>query len=80
MSARAFEIGMPGGWGSTVVSISLILFAFSTLIGWSFYGETGIVYLFGPGAMMPYRLGLDCDRLHRSGWKFAVGMGDCGHF
>ena len=28
----------------------------ATLIGWSFYGETGVVYLFGPGAVTPYRL------------------------
>ena len=32
------------------------MFAFSTLIGWSYYGETGIVYLFGTGATLPYRL------------------------
>ena len=33
-----------------------MLFAFSTVIGWSYYGETGIVYLFGPKATMPYRI------------------------
>jgi AGCS family alanine or glycine:cation symporter len=34
----------------------LVLFAFSTLIGWSYYGETGAVYLFGSRAALPYRL------------------------
>jgi AGCS family alanine or glycine:cation symporter len=32
------------------------MFAFSTLIGWSYYGETGIVYLLGSRAALPYRL------------------------
>jgi alanine or glycine:cation symporter, AGCS family len=56
LSARAFETGLPGTWGSIVVTTGLVLFAFSTLIGWSYYGETGIVYLFGSRAAMPYRL------------------------
>ena len=33
-----------------------MLFAFSTVIGWSYYGETGIVYLLGASAAVPYRL------------------------
>jgi AGCS family alanine or glycine:cation symporter len=33
-----------------------MLFSFSTLIGWSYYGETGIVYLLGARAAVPYRL------------------------
>jgi hypothetical protein len=33
-----------------------VLFAYSTLLGWSYYGETGIVYLLGAKAAMPYRL------------------------
>ena len=33
-----------------------MLFAFSTLVGWSYYGETAIVYLLGARAAMPYRL------------------------
>jgi AGCS family alanine or glycine:cation symporter len=38
------------------VTGGILLFAFSTLIGWSYYGETGIVYLLGAKAAMPYRL------------------------
>ncbi|MCC7243880.1 MAG: sodium:alanine symporter family protein [Acidobacteria bacterium] len=56
LAGHAFSVGLPGTWGNIVVTTSLVLFAFSTLIGWSFYGETGIVYLFGVRAAMPYRL------------------------
>jgi AGCS family alanine or glycine:cation symporter len=56
LSAKAFEVGLPGTFGSIVVTGGLLLFAFSTLIGWSYYGETGIVYLAGSRAAMPYRL------------------------
>jgi AGCS family alanine or glycine:cation symporter len=56
LSAQAFETGLPGVWGDLVVTTGLVLFAFSTVVGWSYYGETGIVYLFGPGAALPYRI------------------------
>lgn len=56
LSAKAFETGLPGTFGSVVVTAGLLLFAYSTLIGWSYYGETGIVYLLGAKAAMPYRL------------------------
>lgn len=56
LSAKAFEIGLPGEWGHLVVSTGLITFAFSTIVGWAFYGETGITYLFGVKAQLPYRL------------------------
>ena len=56
LSGRAFAAGLPGEWGHLVVTTALVLFAFSTLIGWSFYGETGIVYLLGSRAAVPYRL------------------------
>lgn len=56
MSARAFETGLPGTWGSLVVTVGIVLFAYSTIVGWSYYGETGIVYLFGAKAAMPYRM------------------------
>jgi alanine or glycine:cation symporter, AGCS family len=56
LAGAAFSTGLPGTWGNIVVTASLVLFAFSTVIGWSYYGETGIVYLFGTKAAMPYRL------------------------
>jgi AGCS family alanine or glycine:cation symporter len=55
LAARAFETGLPGLWGDIIVTGGIVLFAFSTLIGWSYYGETGIVYLLGARAATPYR-------------------------
>jgi len=56
LSAKAFEAGLPGTWGDVVVTGGILLFSFSTVIGWSYYGETAIVYLFGTKATTPYRL------------------------
>src|SRR5687767_3315654 len=56
LSVQAFTTGLPGTWGGIIVTSGLVLFAFSTLIGWSYYGETGIVYLLGTKAAFPYRL------------------------
>lgn len=56
LAGEAFSTGLPGTWGNIVVTTSLVLFAFSTVIGWSYYGETAIVYLFGPKAALPYKL------------------------
>jgi AGCS family alanine or glycine:cation symporter len=56
LSAKAFETGLPGTWGHVIVTVGVVLFSYSTLIGWSFYGETGIVYLLGARAAVPYRL------------------------
>jgi AGCS family alanine or glycine:cation symporter len=56
LSVQAFSSGLPGTWGGFIVTTGLVLFAFSTLIGWSYYGETGIVYLLGTKAALPYRL------------------------
>jgi alanine or glycine:cation symporter, AGCS family len=56
LAGAAFSTGLPGTWGNVVVTGSLVLFAFSTVIGWSYYGETGIVYLLGSRAVLPYRV------------------------
>jgi alanine or glycine:cation symporter, AGCS family len=56
LSAQAFSAGLPGNWGGIIVTSGLVLFAYSTLIGWSVYGETGAVYLFGARASLPYRV------------------------
>ncbi len=56
LSTQAFSSGLPGTWGGIVVTSGLVLFAFSTLIGWSYYGETGAVYLFGSRVAIPYRV------------------------
>jgi alanine or glycine:cation symporter, AGCS family len=56
LSVQAFSTGLPGTWGGIIVTTGLVLFAFSTLIGWSYYGETGAVYLLGTRVALPYRL------------------------
>lgn len=56
LSALAFEKGLPGVWGDIVVTGGIMLFAFSTLVGWAYYGETAIVYLVGSKAAVPYRI------------------------
>jgi AGCS family alanine or glycine:cation symporter len=56
LSAKAFETGLPGTWGSLIVTTGVVLFAYSTLVGWSYYGETGAVYLLGAKAAVPYRV------------------------
>lgn len=56
LSVKAFETGLPGSFGDIIVTVGLIFFAYSTLLGWSYYGETGIVYLLGAKAALPYRL------------------------
>lgn len=45
-----------GNSGSVVVAIATALFAYSTLIGWNYYGEKAIEYLFGPRAIKIYRV------------------------
>ena len=39
-----------------MVTTGILTFAFSTLLGWSFYGETAIAYLLGTKVILPYRL------------------------
>ncbi|ARM82110.1 MULTISPECIES: alanine/glycine:cation symporter family protein [Marinobacter] len=55
LTSLAFETGLPG-FGNYVVAISLAIFAFTTIIGWSFYGERCIEFLFGVKAIVPYRV------------------------
>lgn len=55
LSAKAFDSGIPM-FGAEIVAISLAFFAYSTLLGWSYYGEKSIEYLFKEKAVMPYRV------------------------
>ena len=56
MTANAFSTVLPGEWGGTIVSLSIIFFAFSTLIGWSYYGERSLESLVGRIGTIPYRM------------------------
>lgn len=41
--------------GPTILTVGLLTFVFSTILGWGYYGEKSTEYLFGPGAVKPYR-------------------------
>ncbi len=55
LAAAAFARGLPGVGGPLVLAC-LVLFAYSTMLTWSFYGETAWAYLFGGWVVLPYRL------------------------
>lgn len=46
LTAKAFEYALPGNWGAMFLTVALLLFAFSTMVGWSYYGEKAWEYLF----------------------------------
>jgi len=54
MTSAAFGSTLP--WFPLVLSFAVVMFAFSTMISWSYYGERCATYLFGPGASLPYKL------------------------
>ncbi len=56
LTKTAFQNGMPFAGGEYIVTVGIIFFAFSTVIGWSYYGDRCIDYLFGPKAVLPYRI------------------------
>jgi AGCS family alanine or glycine:cation symporter len=56
LTIHAFSTGLPGYWGGTIVAVGLALFAFSTILGWSYYGEKAVEYLMGTWAILPYRI------------------------
>ncbi len=55
LSMLAFSTALPY-IGEYVVTLGLIVFAFTTLVGWSFYGEKSVYFLFGHRAIIPFRL------------------------
>jgi len=54
MSSLAFSTGFAGG--GYIVTFGLIIFAFTTVLGWSYYGERCASYLLGVKAILPYRI------------------------
>ncbi len=67
LTSSAFTSALLGG--EYVVVGGLCLFAFTTMIGWSFYGERCMVFLFGAGAVKPFRVA----------WVLAVPLGTVFH-
>lgn len=56
LTTIAFSTGLPGEWGGMIVSIGILLFAFSTILGWEYYGERCAEYLFGPRIIIFYKI------------------------
>jgi AGCS family alanine or glycine:cation symporter len=56
LTTLAFQRGYFGENGQYIVSIGLLLFAFSTAIAWSYYGDRAMTYLLGSRSVMPYRV------------------------
>ena len=56
LTKSAFDIGLPGNAGGFIVSFGIIFFAYSTILGWAYYGEKCMEYLAGVRAVLPYRL------------------------
>ncbi|CDH07663.1 alanine/glycine:cation symporter family protein [Xenorhabdus bovienii] len=54
LTASSFSAVIPGG--NYIVAVALAIFAFTTILGWSFYGEKCIQYLLGPKAIVPFRI------------------------
>ncbi len=63
LTSMAFSQAFPGG--QYIVTLGLCLFAFTTMIGWSFYGERCVVFLLGVRAILPFRIA----------WVIAVPVG-----
>jgi AGCS family alanine or glycine:cation symporter len=59
LTAWAFQKGLgrfAGDYGYLLVTLSVFLFGLSTAISWSYYGDRAALYLFGPRAIIPYRV------------------------
>ncbi|UWQ53069.1 sodium:alanine symporter family protein [Leisingera caerulea] len=55
LTSLAFETSLPG-IGGYLIAIALSIFAFTTILGWSYYGEKCMEFLFGVKVMLPYRI------------------------
>ncbi|NLS12472.1 sodium:alanine symporter family protein [Vibrio sp. SM6] len=61
MTTHAFALGLNADtFGPMLVSIGLIFFAFTTILGWNYYGERCVVYLMGTKAVLPYKIIFVC--------------------
>ena len=56
LTTMAFTQSFMGNWGKYIVALGLLLFAFSTAIAWSYYGDRAVTYLVGTRYVMAYRI------------------------
>ncbi|MBA4493033.1 alanine/glycine:cation symporter family protein [Paenactinomyces guangxiensis] len=71
LTTQAFQTMLPGpgGW---IVTIGLIFFAYSTVLGWSYYGEKCFEYLFGSNAIIGYRIAFTLSVLVGAGLNLGL--------
>jgi len=55
LTVAAFSSGLPGNSGGAIIAIATVLFAYSTILGWAYYGEKCCEYLLGIRAVLTYR-------------------------
>ncbi|MFK5980905.1 MAG: sodium:alanine symporter family protein [Rhizobiaceae bacterium] len=55
LTSHAFDLALPG-FGGYIIAIALTIFAFTTILGWSYYCERSLQYLFGVKIIMPFRV------------------------
>jgi AGCS family alanine or glycine:cation symporter len=55
LTKAAFNAALPGGAGGWIVSLCMVLFGYSTVLSWVYYGEKSAAYLFGNGRVRAYR-------------------------
>ena len=76
ITTRAYEAALPG-LGKWIVPVALFFFAFTTIIGWSYYGEQAITYLLGDWATRPFRylwvLGVFAGAIASADWLWLLG-------
>lgn len=56
LTTEAFTRGAFGEYGKYIVALGLVLFAFTTAVAWSYYGDRAMTYLFGTASVLPYRV------------------------
>ena len=56
LTSMAFSTGLPGNWGQYIVALGVVMFASSTILGWSYYGDRCVERLFGARATLAYRI------------------------
>lgn len=60
LTTMAFTTALPGNWGGLIVSLGIVFFAYSTILGWCYYGEKSIEFLFGSKSILFYRIIFVC--------------------
>ena len=56
LSTEAFRKGLLGDWGKYVIPLALLLFAFTTSVAWSYYGDRAVTYLWGSKYVRYYHI------------------------